>query len=278
MYLNRETIETKGDLCKSLLIKIFYKLPMSVNTLGIIPARYASSRFPGKPLVMIDGKSMIMRVYEQTLKTTVLDRVIVSTDDERIFNHVKDCGGEVMMTSESHVSGTSRIGEVVESLSFLGHCPYDVIVNIQGDEPFIDPSQIDLTVSLFSNPQVLIGTLIRKIESSEDLLNPNVVKVIVDHEGKAMYFSRSPIPYFRGIPQDSWLDNNDYYKHIGLYAYRSSVLKTLLNLPPAPPESAESLEQLRWLYHGYNIHTAVTDIETVGIDVPEDLLKLTNNA
>jgi len=251
---------------------------MSISTLGVIPARYASSRFPGKPLVMIDGKSMIMRVYEQTLKTTALDRVIVSTDDERIFNHVKECGGEVMMTSGSHVSGTSRIGEVVDNLSFLGQCPYDVIVNIQGDEPFIDPSQIDLTVSLFDNPEVLIGTLIRKIDNGEDLLNPNVVKVVVDQAGKAMYFSRSPIPYFRGIPQDSWSDNYKYYKHIGLYAYRSTILKTILNLPPSPPEAAESLEQLRWLYNGYSIHTAVTDIETVGIDVPEDLLKLTNNA
>ena len=251
---------------------------MSISTLGVIPARYASSRFPGKPLVMIDGKSMIMRVYEQTLKTTVLDRVIVSTDDERIFNHVKECGGEVMMTAGSHVSGTSRIGEVVDNLSFLGQCPYDVIVNIQGDEPFIDPSQIDLTVSLFNNPDVLIGTLIRKIDNGEDLLNPNVVKVVVDQAGKAMYFSRSPIPYFRGIPLDSWSDNYEYYRHIGLYAYRSSILKTILNLPPSPPEAAESLEQLRWLYNGYSIHTAVTDIETVGIDVPEDLLKLTNNA
>jgi len=251
---------------------------MSVSTLGIIPARYASSRFPGKPLVMIDGKSMIMRVYEQTLKTTVLNRVIVSTDDERIFNHVKDCGGEVMMTSESHVSGTSRIGEVVEKLSFLGECPYDVIVNIQGDEPFIDPSQIDLTVSLFNNPDVVIGTLIRKIENSEDLFNSNVVKVVVDQNGKALYFSRSPIPFFRGMPQETWFDHQDYYRHIGLYAYRSSILKTILNLPAAPPEIAESLEQLRWLFHGYCIHTAITDIETVGIDVPEDLLKLTNNA
>lgn len=251
---------------------------MAINTLGVIPARYASSRFPGKPLVMIDGKSMIMRVYEQTLKTTVLDRVIVSTDDERIFNHVKDCGGEVMMTSESHISGTSRIGEVVEHLSFMNHCPYDVIVNIQGDEPFIDPSQIDLIVSLFINPEVKIGTLIRKIEDNSDLLNPNVVKTVVDQEGKAMYFSRSPIPYLRGIPQEEWLNNLDFYKHIGLYAYRSSVLKLILNLPESPQELAESLEQLRWLYHGYSIHTAVTDIETVGIDVPEDLLKLTNNA
>lgn len=251
---------------------------MSLSTLGVIPARYASSRFPGKPLVMIDGKSMIMRVYEQTLKTTVLDRVIVSTDDKRIFDHVKDCGGEVMMTAESHVSGTSRIGEVVDNLSFLGQCPYDVIVNIQGDEPFIDPSQIDLAVSLFNSPEVLIGTLIRKIDNNEDLLNPNVVKVVVDHNGKALFFSRSPIPYFRGVPQDSWSDNYDFYRHIGLYAYRSSVLKAILNLPQSPPETAESLEQLRWLYHGYSIHTAVTDIETVGIDVPEDLLKLTNNA
>jgi 3-deoxy-manno-octulosonate cytidylyltransferase (CMP-KDO synthetase) len=251
---------------------------MSISTLGVIPARYASSRFPGKPLAMIDGKSMIMRVYEQTLKTTVLNRVIVSTDDERIFNHVKDCGGEVMMTSESHMSGTSRIGEVVENLSFMSQCPYDVIVNIQGDEPFIDPSQIDLIVSLFFKPEVSIGTLIRKIENSEDLFNPNVVKVVVDDEGKAMYFSRSPIPYLRGIPQEDWVGNQDFYKHIGLYAYRATVLKQILNLPEAPPEVAESLEQLRWLYHGYSIHTAITDIETVGIDVPEDLLKLTNNA
>jgi len=251
---------------------------MSLSTLGVIPARYASSRFPGKPLVMIDGKSMIMRVYEQTLKTTVLDRVIVSTDDERIFNHVKDCGGEVMMTSDAHVSGTSRIGEVVENLSFMGKCPYDVIVNIQGDEPFIDPAQIDLAVSLFNNSEVVIGTLIRKIENAEDLLNPNVVKVVTDNLGKALYFSRSPIPYFRGITQDTWNDHHDYYRHIGLYAYRSSALKEILNLSPAPPEMAESLEQLRWLYHGYSIHTAITDIETIGIDVPEDLLKLTNNA
>ncbi len=251
---------------------------MSINTLGVIPARYASSRFPGKPLVMIEGKSMIMRVYEQTLKTTALNRVIVSTDDERIFNHVKECGGEVMMTSGSHDSGTSRIGEVVENLSFLGKCPYDVIVNIQGDEPFIDPSQIDLVVSLFNNPKVQIGTLIREIGESEDLFDPNVVKVVADHAGKALYFSRSPIPYYRGVPQDKWMYNQKYYRHIGLYAYRSSILKTILNLPPASPELAESLEQLRWLYHGYSIHTAITDIETVGIDVPEDLLKLTNNA
>lgn len=253
-------------------------MQMAINVLGVIPARYASSRFPGKPLVLIDGKSMIMRVYEQTLKTTILNRVIVSTDDERIFDHVKECGGEVMMTSESHTSGTSRIGEVVENLSFLGKCPYDVVVNIQGDEPFIDPSQIDLVVSLFKNPDVQIGTLIKEIRNNDDLFNANVVKVVADHEGKALYFSRSPIPYLRGVPQDNWLDKYEYFRHIGLYAYRSSILKPIINLEDAPPETAESLEQLRWLYNGYNIHTAITDIETIGIDTPDDLLKLTNNS
>jgi len=251
---------------------------MAINVLGVIPARYASSRFPGKPLVMIDGKSMIMRVYEQTLKTAVLNRVIVSTDDERIYNHVKSCGGEVMMTSSAHASGTSRIGEVIENLSFLGECPYDVVVNIQGDEPFIDPSQIELVVSLFENPDVQIGTLIKQIKSAEDLFNANVVKVVPGNFGKTLYFSRSPIPYLRGVPQDNWLDQYEYFRHIGLYAYRSSVLRELLNLPAASPEQAESLEQLRWLYHGYNIYAAVTDIETVGIDTPDDLLKLTNKA
>jgi len=251
---------------------------MSLHSLGVIPARYASSRFPGKPLVMIGCKSMIMHVYDQARKSAELNRVIVATDDERIFNHVKECGGEVMMTSKSHTSGTSRMGEVIEKLSISGKCSFNVIVNIQGDEPFIDPAQIDLAVSLFSDPAVQIGTLIRKISSSDDLLNPNVVKVVTDHAGKALYFSRSPIPYLRGIPQDAWPDKQDYYRHIGLYAFRSSILKPLLNLPPAPPEIAESLEQLRWLYNGFNIHTAITDIETIGIDVPEDLLKLTNNA
>lgn len=251
---------------------------MDFRSLGVIPARYASTRFPGKPLVMIDGMSMIMRVYDQALKSPVLNRVIVATDDERIFNHVSGCGGEVVMTAESHVSGTSRIGEVVEIVSASGKCPFDVIVNIQGDEPFIDPKQIELVVSVFKNPEVQIGTLISKILFSEDLVNPNVVKVVVDHAGKALYFSRSPIPYLRGIPQIDWINQHNFYRHIGLYAYRTSVLKPVLSLPAAPQELAESLEQLRWMYHGYSVHTAVTDIETVGIDSPEDLLKLTNNA
>jgi 3-deoxy-manno-octulosonate cytidylyltransferase (CMP-KDO synthetase) len=228
---------------------------------------------------MIGGKSMIMRVYEQASKCESLNRVIVATDDERIYNHVRDCGGEVMMTSGNHVSGTSRIGEVTDQLSASApENPFDVIVNIQGDEPFIDPSQIDLVVSLFRNQDVQIGTLIRKISDNEDVSNPNVVKVVVDQSRKALYFSRSPIPFLRGVPRESWFSSHEFYRHIGLYAFRSEVLKAIVRLPASTCEIAESLEQLRWLHHGYSIHTAVTEIETIGIDAPEDLLKLTNNA
>lgn len=250
---------------------------MTVKALGVIPARYASSRFPGKPLAMINGKSMIMRVYEQALKSKTLSHVIVATDDERIFNHVKDSGGAVLMTSGSHITGTSRICEVVEKITIDGNSPYDVILNIQGDEPFIDPSQIDLAVSLFTSPDVQIGTLIMKIRRNDDIFNPNVVKVVVDRTGKALYFSRSPIPYFRGKPQEEWLSYHEYYRHIGLYAFRPDVLLSFDSLSESPAEVTESLEQLRWLHHGYSIMTAITDIETIGIDTPEELFKLTNN-
>ena len=250
---------------------------MSLHSLGVIPARYASSRFPGKPLVMIDGRSMIMRVYDQVLKSRSLGKVIVATDDERIFKHVRDCGGEVMMTAEHHVSGTSRIGEVVNALvSENQH--FDVVVNIQGDEPFIDPSLIDLVVSLFKNDEVHISTLISKITENDDIFNSNVVKVVVDKNGKAQYFSRSPIPYLRGTDQANWFSSHQYFRHIGLYAFRADVLKSIVMLPASPCEVAESLEQLRWQFHGYSIYTALTEIATVGIDTPEDLLKLTNNA
>jgi 3-deoxy-manno-octulosonate cytidylyltransferase (CMP-KDO synthetase) len=251
---------------------------MSIKSLGVIPARYASSRFPGKPLVMIDGKSMIMRVYEQAAKCASLNRVIVATDDDRIFSHVKESGGEVMMTAGFHSSGTSRIAEVVDNLTASDNDTFDVIVNIQGDEPFIDPLQIELAVSLFDKPEVQIGTLIRKISENVDILNPNVVKVVIDHSGKALYFSRSPIPFLRGVPPEEWCRHYEFFRHIGLYAFRTAILKSVVNLPETPQEIAESLEQLRWLYNGYSIHTAITDIETVGIDAPEDLLKLTNNA
>jgi 3-deoxy-manno-octulosonate cytidylyltransferase (CMP-KDO synthetase) len=251
---------------------------MPLQALGVIPARYASSRFPGKPLAMINGKSMIMRVYEQALKSKRLNHVIVATDDERIFNHVKQSGGEVTMTSGSHVSGTSRIGEVVQKLTIEGDFPYDVIVNIQGDEPFIDPVQIDLAISLFASPDVQIGTLILKIKQNDDIFNPNVVKVVVDNSGKALYFSRSPVPFLRGFPEKEWAGGHEFFRHIGLYAFRSDVFPSLVNLSESPAEVAESLEQLRWLHHGYRIMTALTDIETIGIDTPEELFKLTNNA
>jgi len=251
---------------------------MALQSLGIIPARFASSRFPGKPLVMINGKSMIMRVYEQARKSKTLNKIIVATDDERIFNHVLEAGGEVMMTAGSHVSGTSRIGEVVSALSSSGKCPYDIVVNIQGDEPFIEPAQIDLAVSVFQNPEAKIGTLISRVSDTADLMNPNVVKVVTDHSGRAMYFSRSPIPFLRGGTDGDWAKQSEYFRHIGLYAFRTQVLLQLIDLPAVASEVAESLEQLRWMYHGYSIHTALTDIETIGIDAPEDLLKLTNNA
>lgn len=252
---------------------------MSVLSLGVIPARYASSRFPGKPLVLIDGKSMIMRVYEQASRSASLSKVIVATDDERIFSHVEQHGGNVIMTSDLHVSGTSRIGEVAGIFSHnYPESVFDVIVNIQGDEPYIDPTQIDLIVSLFNKPEVQIGTLIRKIDDSLDLRNPNVVKVVVDKDGKALYFSRSAIPYLRGVLPENWVSSHEYFRHIGLYAYRTEVLEAITKLPESPVEIAESLEQLRWLYHGYKISTARTEIETIGIDAPEDLLKLTNNA
>lgn len=249
---------------------------MTPAALGIIPARYASSRFPGKPLVLIDGKSMVMRVYEQACKSSSLQRVIVATDDQRIFDHVKSFGGEVIMTSTTHVSGTSRAGEVLEKLQ-AEQLNFDVVVNIQGDEPFINPIQIDLAVSLFNDPSIGIGTLIRKIQNSLDIFNPNVVKVITDINGKALYFSRSPIPYVRGTEQEFWAKEHSFYSHIGMYAFRTNTLSLLLRLSETAAEKAESLEQLRWLQHGFTIHTALTDIETVGIDTPEDLLKLTNN-
>jgi 3-deoxy-manno-octulosonate cytidylyltransferase (CMP-KDO synthetase) len=248
---------------------------MPIKALGVIPARYGSSRFPGKPLCDIGGKSMLQRVYEQALKSSTLSKVVVATDDDRIFSHVKGFGGDVLMTSTAHNSGTSRLGEVAEKLAVQnGVEKYNVIVNIQGDEPFIDPSQIDIVVERFQEQGTQIATLISRIGQPEMLFNPNVVKVVVNQKGFAMYFSRSPIPFFRGAEMNDWPGKSLYYKHIGLYAYDLHTLLQIINLPPAPTETAESLEQLRWLFHGYNIATSITDIETVGIDTPEDLQKL----
>jgi 3-deoxy-manno-octulosonate cytidylyltransferase (CMP-KDO synthetase) len=238
--------------------------------LGVIPARYASTRFPGKPLVDMLGKPMIQRVYEQV--AGLLDEVIVATDDERIYNAVEAFGGQVVMTSSDHKSGTDRCFEAYTRLN----TPYDVIVNIQGDEPFIKPSQIELIKGCFTDPETQIATLVKPFAAEDDfetLFNPNSPKVVINNKQQAVYFSRSVIPYYRGLPHSEWLKNQVYYKHIGLYAYQSKVLEEITSLPQSPLEKAESLEQLRWLENGYKIKTGITHEETIGIDTPEDLEK-----
>jgi len=244
-----------------------------MNIIGIIPSRYASTRFPGKPLAIINGKSMIQRVYEQVSLAKTISKIIVATDDERIAAHVKDFGGNVCMTSENHNSGTERCFEVVETLKSN---MFDVVINIQGDEPYINPTQIDLLASSFEKKEIEIATLIKKIHQNEELLSPNVVKVVTDIHQKAIYFSRSPIPFFRGSHQDDWLTKLDYYKHIGIYAYRTTVLKKIVTLPMSMLEKTESLEQLRWIENGFSVHTALTQFESIAIDTPEDLKKLIN--
>jgi 3-deoxy-manno-octulosonate cytidylyltransferase (CMP-KDO synthetase) len=242
-----------------------------MNIIGIIPARYASTRFPGKPLAMINGKSMIQRVYEQVKLSKQISKIIVATDDQRIADHVESFGGNVCMTSENHNSGTDRCFEVVQTINDIH---FDVVINIQGDEPYINPTQIDLLASGFAKKEVEIATLIKKIHQNEELLSPNVVKVITDTSKNAIYFSRSPIPYMRGFMQDQWLSKADYYKHIGIYAYRTAILEKIVNLPISNLERTESLEQLRWIENGFKIHTEVTEFESIAVDTPEDLKKL----
>lgn len=246
-----------------------------MKILGVIPARYASTRFPGKPLAVIGGKSMIRRVYEQSLLCRSLDEVIVATDDARIHDHVLHFGGKSMITSSKHQSGTERAGEVISALADEGKF-FDVVVNIQGDEPFIDPDDISLVISCFSDPVVEITTLVKPVEKPEKLHDPNVVKVMMDLQGRAICFSRSVIPFLRGVKQEKWLDHHSFYSHVGIYAYRTNVLQVLVKLPHTPAEIAESLEQMRWIEHGYSIFTKVTLNESPAIDMPEDLLKLTN--
>jgi 3-deoxy-manno-octulosonate cytidylyltransferase (CMP-KDO synthetase) len=240
--------------------------------LGLIPARYASTRFPGKPLADIGGKIMIQRVYEQV--RPFLDDVWVATDDERIEKAVLSFGGKVIMTSEKHKSGTDRCLEAANKIG--GN--YDVIINIQGDEPFVQGKQIEALKECFINkPETKLATLIKPFtinDGYDSLLNPNSPKVVIDPEGKAMYFSRSIIPYLRGVSKDNWLEKGVFYKHIGIYAYRSETLVEIAALPQSPMELAESLEQLRWLENGYKIQTALTDIENIAVDTPEDLEKI----
>jgi 3-deoxy-manno-octulosonate cytidylyltransferase (CMP-KDO synthetase) len=236
--------------------------------LGIIPARYASTRFPGKPLADMNGKPMIQRVYEQVVDS--VDAICVATDDERIRKAVEAFGGNVVMTSPNHQSGTDRCCEAMTL--FKGR--FDVVINIQGDEPFIHPSQIQAIKSCFQDPNTQIATLVKPFRASdgqEALFNPNSPKVVLDPAGFALFFSRSVIPYCRGKNANEWLDHHTYYKHIGIYAYRSEVLEAINRLAPSVLEKTESLEQLRWLENGYRIKTEITETETIGIDTPEDL-------
>ncbi|MBE9598205.1 3-deoxy-manno-octulosonate cytidylyltransferase [Pedobacter sp. MC2016-24] len=240
-----------------------------MKVLCVIPARYASTRFPGKPLLIIEGKTMIQRVYEQALKASGLDKVVVATDDERIARSVEAFGGSVVMTRSTHQSGTDRCAEVSEYFP-----DFDTIINIQGDEPFVDPEQIELLISCFENPKVKLATLIKKIKTQEELFNFNTPKVIINNNAQAIYFSRQTIPYLRSLPSEDWLTAHQYYKHIGIYGYSRDTLLNITKLPPSNLELAESLEQLRWVEYGYAIQTRVTEIETIAIDTPEDLKKI----
>ena len=235
--------------------------------MAIIPARYASTRYPGKPLAILGGKTVIQRVYEQV--KSVLDDVYVATDDDRIYNTVTDFGGKAVMTRADHKSGTDRIEEAAEKIGLDA----DVIINVQGDEPFIQPSQIETLMQLFDAPETQIGTLGKPFESIDAVENPNSPKIVTDNRGFALYFSRSIIPFIRGKELDSWFGEYPFLKHLGVYAYRREVLAEVTKLPMSSLEKAESLEQLRWLQSGYRIRVGLTDIETVGIDTPEDLTR-----
>lgn len=240
-----------------------------MKTLGIIPARFASTRFPGKPLIQIHGKSMIQRVYEQASKASSLDQVVVATDDGRIAEEVENFGGQYLITADGHLSGTDRCAEVASALP-----EFDIIINIQGDEPYIDPFQIDLLASCFTNPETQLATLVKKIYTETELFNQNIPKVLINSLGEAIYFSRQTIPFIRNAQPEEWLNTHQFYKHIGIYGYSRSVLLEITRLPASALELAESLEQLRWLENNYKIQTRVTEIETIAIDTPEDLDKI----
>lgn len=242
-----------------------------MKILGIIPSRFGSTRFPGKSLVDIAGKSMVRRVYEQASKAISLSKIIVATDHEDIVKEVKSFDGNVCMTSSDHQSGTDRCNEVLSS-EVEG---FDYVINIQGDEPFIEPAQIDDLASCLDH-KTQLATLIKKVNHQADLFNPNVVKVVINFEHEALYFSRHPIPYLRGKSEDLWLTDFSFFKHIGIYAYRKDVLSAITKLPLSSLEKAESLEQLRWLENGYRIKVKETKVENYGIDTPEDLERVLN--
>lgn len=240
-----------------------------MKILGIIPARYDSTRFPGKPLADILGKTMIQRVYEAS--TAVLSNVVVATDDMRIYNNVESFGGKVIMTSEKHKSGTDRCVEALEKFSNANNFSPDVVVNIQGDEPFLKAEHLEKICNCFADLSVQIATLAKPIKSEEELFNKNYPKVVLNNQSEAIYFSRSVIPYFRNKEKSEWHKNHEYYKHIGIYAYRTNVLQEISQLPLSVLEMAESLEQLRWIQNGYRIKLEITNTETPSVDTPQDL-------
>jgi len=237
-----------------------------MRILGIIPARYASTRFPGKPLIDLRGKTMIQRVYEQCVASEALTDVVVATDDQRIYEHVEAIGGKAMMTASNHQTGTARCAEVVNSFDEA----FDYAINIQGDEPFIQPSQIDKLAALLDG-ETQLATLVKQSESAYHIRSKNTVKVVFNKDMEAMYFSRETIPHLRDINADDWHLKGQHYLHIGIYAYRVDVLQEIVQLAPAALELNESLEQLRWLWNGYKIKVGLTDIPSYGIDSPEDI-------
>ncbi len=235
--------------------------------ISIIPARYQSSRFPGKPLATLGGKTIIQQVYEKV--SFSVENVWVATDDDRIANAVLQFGGKVVMTRNDHQSGTDRCAEAADKIS--KEMSFDAIINIQGDEPFVRAEQIEALMSCFHDQKTEIATLIKKIENNEVLFNPNRPKVVIDNQNNALLFSRSTIPFVRESESENWLNKHEFYSHLGMYAYRADILPKITKLPPSSLELAESLEQLRWLENGYCIKTAITEFESIGIDTPEDL-------
>lgn len=244
---------------------------MTLKVLAVIPARFASTRFPGKPLALIKSKTMLQRVYEQAKKATAVNQIIIATDHDDIANHARQFGAEVMMTRQDHASGTDRIAEVVSRLTIT----FDVIVNIQGDEPFIQPKQINQLAEVFSDNSIDIATMIKPVSGMQEYESPDVVKVVIAENGNALYFSRWPIPFFRKEKNEKKICDTAY-KHLGMYAYRTSIIKKIATLPVSVLEEAEQLEQLRWLQNGYTIRTIVTDTETIAVDTPADLIKAEN--
>lgn len=243
-----------------------------MKVLAVIPARYASTRFPGKPLALLGGKPIIQWVWEKVSEMKGITDGVVATDDMRIVQAVKQFGGQVLMTSDQHRSGTDRCGEVLTTMESQGQ-RYDIVINVQGDEPFVQEEQLQCLIDCFSDPATQIATLRKRITNQEELLSPNNVKVIGTENGRAIYFSRQPLPYLRGVEIEKWIERQDYYKHIGIYAFRSETLHSVVKLQQSPLEKSESLEQLRWLENGYDIRLRDTQIENIGIDTPEDLNK-----